>query len=182
MQKYLCDVLNSKIPTKCFSQIVFNNWENWGYKNKDHHRTGMLVVSCSVFIQSKYSFIHSKTKEAQVTPCETSLWVWSRCSVQKVCGFKCNQISKDSEVFVHHCLNLCPVYMKKKTRGVLKCYGSFYSERTAEWRTASMLLELFDVKQDQIILWELRQSSTYINIKWSRWTRALSSTADDTAK
>lgn len=176
--------------TPKFSQSVFPKLYSDIEKSEVIKIKIIIEVECwlfpilSSFGQSKYSFIHSKTKKAQLRPRETSLWVWSRCSVQKVCGFKCNQISKDSEVFVHQCqfLNLCLVYMKKKTRGLLKCYGSFYSECMDEWQTASVLPELFNVKQDQIISWELRQRSTYVNINWSRWTRALSSMADDIAK
>lgn len=110
-----------------------------------------LFPALSSFHQSKYSFIHSTTKKAQVTPREMLLWVWSRCSVQKVCSFKCNQISKESEVLVHHSqfLNLCRVSyfcMKKKNVGVLRYYDSFYDEHIVEWQTASVLPELINVK------------------------------------
>jgi len=48
-----------------------------------------LFPALSSFSQSKYGFIHSTTKKAQVTARKVLLWVWSRCSVQKVCSFKC---------------------------------------------------------------------------------------------
>lgn len=82
-----------------------------------------LFPALSSFDHWKYSFIHSTTKKARVTPCETLLWVWSECSVQKVCSLKRNQSSEESEVLVHHCqfLKLCRVssclHEEEKPRG-----------------------------------------------------------------
>lgn len=53
--------------------------------------------------------------------------------------------------------------MKKKNLGVLEYCSSFYNKHIVEWQTASVIPELINVKEDQIILLRVRQRSSYIN-------------------
>ena len=81
MQTCLCDILNYEIlndflpklhstieNSEVIKIMIIIELECW------------LFPALSSFDQWKYSFIHSTTKKAQVTPHETFLWVWSRCS------------------------------------------------------------------------------------------------------